>query len=194
MVQMIDDKLAVSKLKGGDVASFDGLFRKYHKKVYYFANSYLKSKEEAEDVVQEVFMNLWRYRHQINEHYTFSKYLFKITYNATCKKFRKQASEKKHLTEAFQNTTIEDHSTKLEVEYNDLVENQNLLISNLPAKHKEVLLLSMEEQLTSEEISKRLNISKKTVENYLSASRTYLRKSLGGKGMLSVLFIDLFLK
>ncbi len=194
MVQMIDDKLAVSKLKEGDVASFDGLFRKYHKKVYYFANSYLKNREEAEDVVQEVFMNLWRYRHQINEHYSFSKYLFKITYNSTCKKFRKQASEKKHLTEVLQAATIEDHSTKLEIEYNNLVENQNLLISNLPAKHKEVLLLSMEEQLTSEEISKRLNISKKTVENYLSASRTYLRKSLGGNSMLSVLFIDLFLK
>jgi RNA polymerase sigma-70 factor (ECF subfamily) len=64
----------------------------------------------------------------------------------------------------------------------------------LPARQKEILLLSMEEQLTSDEISKKLNISKKTVENYLSASKTYLRKSLGDKGMLSVLFIVLFLK
>jgi RNA polymerase sigma-70 factor (ECF subfamily) len=59
---MIDDKLAVSKLKEGDVTSFDDIFKKYHKKVYYFANSYLKNKEEAEDVVQEVFMNIWRHR------------------------------------------------------------------------------------------------------------------------------------
>lgn len=193
MVQ-INDKLAVSKLKEGDVVSFDNIFKKYHEKVYYFANSYLKNKEEAEDVVQEVFMNLWRYRDQINEQYVFSKYLFKITYNSTCKRFRKRASEKKHLEEVAQNTSIEDDSTKLDIEYNNLLETKNLLINNLPARQKDILLLSIEEQLTSEEISQRLNISKKTVENYLSAARNYLRKSLGDKGMLSFLFMVLFLR
>ena len=52
------DKLIIKKLKEGDILSFDYIFKKYNKKVYYFAISYLKSKEEAEDVVQEVFMNL----------------------------------------------------------------------------------------------------------------------------------------
>ena len=47
-------------------------------------------------------MNLWKCRAQINEYYVFSKYLFKITYNATCKKFRKQASDKKQLEEVLQ--------------------------------------------------------------------------------------------
>ena len=103
MTQYPDDKLLINKLKEGDVLSFDNIFNKYNKKVYYFALSYLKNKEEAEDVVQEVFMNLWKYRDQINEYYVFSKYLFKITYNATCKKFRKQASDKKHLEEVLQN-------------------------------------------------------------------------------------------
>ncbi|MGV8094531.1 MAG: RNA polymerase sigma factor [Mangrovibacterium sp.] len=194
MIQNIEDKLVVSKLKEGDVASFDAIFKKYHKKVYYFAKSYLKNKEEAEDVVQEVFMNLWRHRDQINEHYIFSKYLFKITYNATCKRFRKQASEKKHLEEVLQSTSIEDNSTKLDLEYNNLVETKNLLINKLPERQKNILLLSIEEQLTCEEISQKLNISKKTVENYLSSAKTYLRKSLGDGGMLSVLFMTLFLR
>jgi RNA polymerase sigma-70 factor (ECF subfamily) len=79
MTQYLDDKLIIKNLKEGDVLSFDSIFKKYHKKVYYFAISYLKNKEEAEDVVQEVFINLWKYRDQINEYYVFSKYLFKIT-------------------------------------------------------------------------------------------------------------------
>src|ERR1035437_8477252 len=103
MTQYPDDKLVIKNLKEGDVLSFDNIFKKYNKKVYYFALSYLKNKEEAEDVVQEVFMNLWKSREQINEYYVFSKYLFKITYNATCKKFRKQASDKKQLDEVLQN-------------------------------------------------------------------------------------------
>ena len=192
MVQNIEDKLVVSKLKKGDVASFDDIFKKYHKKVYYFAKSYLKNKEEAEDAVQEVFMNLWRHRDQISEYYIFSKYLFKITYNETCKRFRKQASEKKYLEEML-HTSLEDNSTKLDIEYNNLLETKNLLISKLPERQKSILLLSIEEHLTSKEISQKLNISKKTVENYLSAARTYLRKSLG-EDMPSFLFIVLFLR
>ena len=106
MTKYLDDKVIIKKLKEGDVLSFDEIFKKYHKKVYYFALSYLKNKEEAEDIVQEVFMNLWKYRDQINEYYVFSKYLFKITYNATCKRFRKQASDKKQLEEVLQSIPL----------------------------------------------------------------------------------------
>jgi DNA-directed RNA polymerase specialized sigma24 family protein len=114
MTQYLDDKLIIKNLKEGDVLSFDNIFKKYNKNVYYFALSYLKNKEEAEDVVQEVFMNLWKYRDQINEYYVFSKYLFKITYNATCKKFRKQGLDKKQLEEVQQNFILEDNSTNLD--------------------------------------------------------------------------------
>ena len=194
MVQNVEERLIVSKLKEGDVASFDDIFKKYNHRIYFFAKSYLKNKEEAEDVVQEVFLSLWRHRDQINEYYIFSQYLFKITYNATCKRLRKQASEKKHMEEIFHLASVEDHSTKLDLEYKNLLETKDLLINNLPAKQKEILRLSIDEQLTSEEIAQRLNISKKTVENYLSSARRYLRKSLNDKGMLSFLFLVLFFR
>jgi RNA polymerase sigma-70 factor (ECF subfamily) len=194
MTQYLDDKLIIKNLKEGDVLSFDHIFKKYHKKVYYFAISYLKNKEEAEDVVQEVFMNLWKYRDQINEYYVFSKYLFKITYNATCKKFRKQASDKKLLEETLQNILIEDNSTNLEIEYNNLLETSNILIDKLPSRQKSIFLLSLKEQLTNEQIAQQLNISIKTVENYLAAAKTSLRKSLSDGHILSILFIWLFFK
>ena len=194
MIKDLDDRLIINKLKEGDVSSFDAIFKKYNKKVYYFALSYLKNKEEAEDVVQEVFMNLWKYRDQINEYYVFSKYLFKITFNATCKRFRKQSSDKKHLEEVLKNICIEDNSTKLDIEYNNLVETTNLLIGKLPSRQKNILLLNIEEHLSTEQIAQKLNISKKTVENYLAMAKSSLRKSLVSGGMLSVLFVWLFLK
>ena len=194
MIQYPDDKLIINKLKKGDVLSFDSIFKKYNKKVYYFAISYLKNKEEAEDVVQEVFMNLWKYRDQINEYYVFSKYLFKITYNATCKKFRKQASDKKQLEEVLKNIILEDNSTNLEIEYNNLLETANLLIEKLPSRQKEIFLLSTKEQLTNEQIAQQLNISKKTVDNYLTMAKTLLRKSISDGHILSILFFWLFLK
>jgi RNA polymerase sigma-70 factor, ECF subfamily len=194
MVSYLDDKQIAKNLKDGDVLSFDTIFNKYNRKVYYFAFSYLKNKEEAEDVVQEVFMNLWKHRDQINEYYVFSKYLFKITFNATCKKFRKQVSDRKQMEEVLQNIILEDNSTDIDIEYNNLIENANSLIEKLPPRQKNIFLLSLNDQLTSEQIAKRLNISKKTVENYLALAKTSLRKSLSDRHVLSVLFFCLFLK
>jgi len=192
MAEGLDDKLIVKNLKDGDVLSFDSIFNKYHKKVYYFALSYIKNKEEAEDIVQEVFMNLWKYREQINEYYVFSKYLFKITYNVTCKRFRKQTSDKKHLEEVMKSTLPDDNSTSLDIEYNNLLESTNLLIEKLPPRQKEIFLLSIKEQLTVEQIAQNLKISKKTVENYLTRARSSLRKSLSDGSILSILFFLLF--
>jgi RNA polymerase sigma-70 factor (family 1) len=192
MTQYLDDKLIINNLKEGDVLSFNYIFKKYNKKVYYFAISYLRNKEEAEDVVQEVFMNLWKSRRQINEYYDFSKYLFKITYNATCKKFRKQASDKKQLEVALQNIFPEDNSTNLEIEYNNLVETTNILIDKLPSRQKNIFLLSTKEQLTNEQIAQQLSISRKTVENYLTMAKTSLRKLLSTGHILSILFLLLF--
>ena len=194
MLQNLDDKVIIDKLKKGDVLSFDEIFKKYHKKVYYFAFSYLKNKEEAEDIVQEVFINLWRYRTQVNEHYVFSRYIFKITYNSTCKRFRKQSSDKKQLEEILQSLSIEDNSTKIDIEYNNLLETTNQFIEKLPSRQKSILLLSIEKQLSTEQIAEKLNISKKTIENYLAMAKSSLRKSLTDSGLLSVLFICLFLK
>jgi len=194
LVKYPDDKLIINKLKEGDVLSFDNIFRKYNKKVYYFAISYLKNKEDAEDVVQEVFMNLWKYRDQISEYYVFSKYLFRITYNATCKKFRKHASDKRQLEEVLKSFVIEDNSTKLDIEYSSLLETTSQLIEKLPSRQKNILLLNIEEHFSSDQIAQKLDISKKTVENYLSLAKASLRKSLADGGILPVLFIWLFLK
>jgi RNA polymerase sigma-70 factor (family 1) len=192
MTQYLDDKLIINQLKEGDVLSFDNIFKKYNKKVYYFALSYLKNKEDAEDVVQEVFMNLWKYKNQLNEYYVFSKYLFKITYNATCKKFRKVASDKKHVEELLLSYSLEDNSTKLDIEYNNLLETANRLIQSLPSRQKNILLLSIDDHLSNEQIAENLKISKKTVENYLARAKTSLRKPFVRGGMLSLLFIWLF--
>ena len=193
MTQYLDDKLIIKNIKEGDVLSFDNIFKKYNKKVYYFAFSYLKNKQEAEDVVQEVFMNIWKCRDQINEYYVFSKYLFKITYNETCKKFRKQASDKKQLEVVQQNFSLEDNSTSLDIEYNNLLETVNLLIEKLPSRQKNIFLLNIKEQLTNDQIAQKLNISKKTVENYMAKAKTSIKNSLADGSIGSILFFWLFL-
>jgi len=178
MNQNHEDKLLVSNLREGNILSFDHIFNKYNKKVYYFALSYLKNKEEAEDIVQEVFMNLWRCRSQINEYYNFSSYLFKITFNTICKKFRKQASDKRQLEEVLSTAIREDNSTNIDIEYKSLLETTSIFIEKMPSRQKEIFLLSLDEKLSNEEIAAQLKISKKSVDNYIGMARTSLRNFL----------------
>ena len=188
-----DDLKIVRKLKAGDVLSFDLLYEKYHKKVYYFALGYLKTKEDAEEVVQEVFLNLWKSRAKIKEHYIFSRYLFRITFNAIHKAFRKQNTDRKHLENVIKEFVIDDDSTTIDIEYNNLLETANTYINKLPARQKQIFKLSFNEHLTNEEISEKLDISKKTVDNYISNTRAFLKKYLIDGRLISALFFALFL-
>lgn len=188
-----EDKLLINKLKEGDFVSFDNIFKKFNKKVYFFAQSYLKNKEESEDVVQEVFMNLWKYRDQINESYVFNKYLFKITYNSTCKHLRKKASDRKHVEEVIKIMCNEDNSTIAEIEFDNLSEIAIQIIQKLPSRQRDILLLNIEQNLSIDQIAEKLKISTKTVKNYLTMARTSLRKTFISAGIFSSLFICLFL-
>ncbi len=85
----------VKSLKKGDLFAFDQLFSKYSKKLYYFAKGYLGSKEDAEGLVQEVFLLVWDKRKELKEHLSFNAFLYTVTYNAIRKYFRKKAREKK---------------------------------------------------------------------------------------------------
>jgi len=61
-----DTKL-VESLKKGDLKAFNDLFAKYYKKLYYFAKGYLHSKEDAEGLVQEIFIKVWENRNDLKK-------------------------------------------------------------------------------------------------------------------------------
>ncbi len=62
------NKKLIRNLQKGDVFSFDEVYKKFNRKIYFFSLSYLKNKDDAEGVVQEVFLNLWRKRADLKDH------------------------------------------------------------------------------------------------------------------------------
>ncbi len=94
----------VKALKKGDLHAFDQLFIKYSKKLYYFAYSHLSSREEAEELVQEVFLKIWENRRGLKEDLSFNAYLFTVSLNAIRKHFRKELREKKYMNRFIENS------------------------------------------------------------------------------------------
>jgi RNA polymerase sigma-70 factor (ECF subfamily) len=188
------EKEVIKKLRNGDVHSFDEVFRKFNKRIYFFSVSYLKSKEEAEGIVQEVFLSLWKNRTRIELQSDFQAYLFTITFNAIKKRFRKLERERKHLAAYSLTVSAKEDSSDPEMEYNQLNELLEKSIDQLPGRQKEIFLLSKREGLTAEEIAERLKISKRTVENHLFRAKTFLKNSLVDGRLLSLLFFWMFIK
>ena len=189
-------KKKIRRLQKGDVIAFDEVYREYNKKIYSFALSYLKNREDAEGVVQEVFLVLWRKRAELKNEYNIGSYLFKITYNAIRKHFRKASRERKYLEDYGKTIREEDDSTNADVEYNNMLELAETAIMQLHPKMKMVYHLSMREGLTSEEIAKKMSISSRTVENHLYRAKAILKKVLSDNRLISILalFICLFIQ
>ena len=190
--QNADFKL-VKSLKKGDLFAFDQLFSKYSKKLYYFAKGYLGSKEDAEGLVQEVFLMVWDKRKELKEHLSFNAFLYTVTYNAIRKYFRKKARAKKYLDKFLEDYDGKYNKTVTDIEYNNLLELANKAIEKLPEKRKLIFQLSRHKGLTNMEIAKRLNISKKTVENQIHSALKFLREQFGKETLFTILFYYLFI-
>jgi len=184
----------VNALIKGDLTAFDLLFEKYHKKLFYFAKGYLRSEEDAEDLIQEVFVKIWESRSDIKEHLSFNSFLYTITYNSILKHFRKKGREKKYVDRYAAEILKEINNTSEEVEYRNVLEKVKKYVDQLPEKRKEIFVMSRFEGYKNTEIAQKLNISKKTVENQIYQALKYLRAHLNKEGFFLALFFYLFLQ
>jgi RNA polymerase sigma-70 factor (ECF subfamily) len=184
----------VAALKSGDTLAFDEIFRLYGKRLYHFSLGYLKSKTDAEEVVQEVFMKIWHNRASLDPGLSFNAYLFKIAYRHIAERFRKTVQEKKYLHEIA--TESIDFTAELDerANYRSLLELVEKLIHQLPDRQKEVIVLRKMEGLSLTDISARLGISQKTVEHHLTEALKKIKAGLDQDSIAGLLFFVLFVK
>ena len=99
-----DKSVLVRQLSNGNLLAFNTLFREYSSRLYRFALGYLKSEDEAEELVQEVFTIIWEKRAELKEELSFKSYLFTIAFNIIKKHFR----TKSLLSEYFKSVNGDD--------------------------------------------------------------------------------------
>jgi len=166
-------------LKSGDRAAFTEIYVRYRGLLYIYACKIVKDDDIAEDLVHDIFIYLWDKRETINFKSSLSSYL----YSGVRYKFFDLVDHQKVRADYVQG--FQDFLDKgeyvtdnyiLEKELSAIIEKE---IGNLPAKMREVFLLSRKEHLSNKEIAERLDISEKTVKNQLSAAMKTLRVKLG---------------
>lgn len=181
----------ISSLQKGDNKAFEQLFSLYAKRLYGFALGYLKSKEEAEEIVQEVFLKVWDNRAELSFHKSVESYIFTIARNGILNTIRKSKSENTY--QAY--LKINPGKSILldeELNFNELEKAYQNAIEQLPPRRKEIYLMSKEQSLSNAEIAARMNISLKTVENQMTAAVSLIRRNLRSLGFSGIIFFELF--
>ena len=187
----IDAKL-VKSLKKGDVFAFNELYHKYSQKIYNFSIKHLENEEDVKDLVQEIFTKLWEKRKEIDEKKSLNGYLFTITLNSIRSYFRKKVKDRRLIDKWLEETKSYSDSTRSSIEYRSLEKVVKTIVEQLPPKRRMVFKLSRFEGYSTDEIAKRMNIKKKTVENHLNLALKYVRNKLQGQSFLVILFFALF--
>lgn len=153
------------------------LFRQYYQGLYQFVFLMIKRKELAEDTVQEVFVNLWKVRHNLQRNTRFKSYLYKACKNLALNKI-KATKKMEFTTELIAEIPSYEADILQLLENRQLSEHLSLIIESLPPKRRLIFHMSRFQEMTYREIADHLDISIKTVENQMSAALKTLRKDL----------------
>ena len=185
------NRLIVAELRDGSREAFHSLFVIYAPKIYSFALSYLRNMEDAEELLQEIFLKLWEKRATLDDSKNIKSLLFKICINLIYDFLKRKNIERKYLSFSAQNELRNVDSTWDEVVYNDMLVNLGKLVENMPDQRQRIFRLSKEEGLSNEEIALKLNLSKRTVENQLYRAVSYLKERIGQSSLTLLLFFVL---
>ena len=183
----LNDSSLLRLLQQNDSTAFQELYNRYWSKLYFLAHKKLKSAVAAEEIVQNVFMTLWRKRKtlKIND---LPPYLAAVTRYAV---YHYLAAEKRRAQkeEAAGNRGTKVVAGELLIDDKQLLEIVKHEVNELPAKCRLVFIYNKLEDQTLPEVAERLNISVKTAEAHLTKALRLIRKKLKDHALF--LFIHL---
>jgi RNA polymerase sigma-70 factor, ECF subfamily len=172
-----DDELMVC-LANDDRKAFEYIFRTYYQDLCRFGTTYVKDKDVAEELVQQIFINIWERRYELTISTSMKAYLFTAVRNKSFNYLKLQLP-KEYKKVDVDNVGFVDASNKEEdIIFEDLKIYVAKAIDTLPVKCRAIFNLSRNSGLTYKEIAEELDISVKTVENQIGIALKKMREQL----------------
>ncbi len=170
----------IKDLQKGSKAAFNALYEMYCGRLYAFCYQYTKSREDAEEIVQDVFVKLWIHRSEIDAdtYGTCAYFLFRLMKNQLINRYN--ALLNSPMFEEYTNVVslMEEADTEKAVEYREFKETLLSIIQRLPQNQRSVAQCRLLEELNTEETAQRLSLSEQTVRNQLSMALKTIRERL----------------
>lgn len=168
------DSAIILRLQKGDIQAFELLFRKYYEQLCQWAHQYLQDVDSSEEVVQDLFYNIWTNRDHIEFRVSVKSYLYKAVSN-NCKMMLRKQKRHAEIERSLANDQdpFEDPSDLLEEE--ELRKIVDRTLESLPPRSAAIFRMSRFEGRKYSEIAEKMNISVKTVEANMSRALALFR-------------------
>lgn len=201
----LSDENLLSLIQNNQDEAFQFLFKKYYSRLLAYAIRFVKEKEIAEDIIQEVFMSFWEKR-QLLKSISLSSLLFCMVRNASINYLKQKVLVDKFPIEYIENIDGEEKLYSLdfalsadeETLYEELRKRIQEALSILPERSREIFLLSRFKGLKNKEIASKLEISTTAVEKHISKSlkkiSSYLKDNVNYNDYIIIISIFLSAK
>ncbi len=166
---------SIKNLSNGDTKAFELLYLRYQPKLLYFINGFIKNLDVSRDITHDIFLSLWNNRENLNQINSFNSYLFRMGKNAVCNYFDHSIVNEKFTVEQL-SAPIKTENIEEDIFASELQALIDISVSKMPPQRKQIYRMSRVEGFSNSEIAEKLDISKRTVENHLTAALADLRK------------------
>jgi RNA polymerase sigma-70 factor (ECF subfamily) len=166
----------IKAIGNGNAVVFKQVFMSYYENLCRYAYTLLKNTEEAEDIVQSMFVKVWEKRGELEIRNSIRSYLFKAVYHQCINQLEHRTVKLKHQVHIAHE--MHNEAQLPETFQHELEENIVAAIKTLPEQCRIIFMMSRYDELRYAEIALHLNISVNTVENQISKALKILRLKL----------------
>ena len=175
---ILNDKELIILLSSNDMQAFTEIYNRYWKKLFSIAANKIQDLDDAEEIVQDIFVELWKRRDKLSVINTLSPYLAVSVKYRVIKWFDKRNNQQKYANYSKDHISIADYSTEQWLEFEELKDRLMEFVAELPEKCRLVYRLSREAGYSQKMIAGEMGISEKTVEAHLGKALKTLRARL----------------
>ena len=185
-------KLLVRQLIAGNEKAFIKLYENYKDSIYGYSLKLLKSRANAEEMLQDVFMKIWQKRDTLDDTLSFKSFLFTIARNKCFDFLEKAANNEKMKSAIFYQSQKSFVASDTQVIEADFERIKKEAYESLPPKRRTIFKMSREKGMTYDQIATELGISTSTVKSQMNKALETLRHYLKEHQDVSFTLLCLF--
>ena len=171
-------------------AKFEEVFNDYYDGLFRYCNTMIASREDTEDIVQNVFLDLWKERDSLAIHTSLQAYLYKAVYFRCMNVIKHEKVRRKYHDESIPLQEMNDTDPVLLKEVSQKIEEAT---KSLPEQCRKIFSMSRNDGLKYQEIANALDLSPKTIENQMGKALRIMREALRDYLNLIILTITSYL-
>ena len=175
---MQEEEKLFNRMQEGDWSAFNSFFECYAEQLYHYALGFVKHREEAEDIVQDVFIYLWTNRDKITYTGSVYAYLCRAVKNSCIDYKLHEKVEERYRREM---AMLAPEDAGEEDDFEELYARLQAVMETLPPKCREIFVLGCVESMSYKEIAEQLDISVNTVKTQMKTAYKKIKGEFGNK-------------